>query len=131
MISTPGPLQESTCQSRRPRPAEPTAWQTDLPSEWRAMVIAPLALTTYRDFEMAAERVVGRDEDDQPCYCASRFIVAETRSDDDEEYYQVAAYAESLSAWRLRDGRWLIHRFIMRDGERGIGFYSFAERMPR
>jgi hypothetical protein len=95
------------------------------------MVIVPLSLETYRDYEMAAERIVGRDEDDAPCYCASRFIVTETRSDDDEEFYQVAAYAESLSAWRLRDGRWLIHRLISRDGESGAGFYSFADAMPR
>jgi hypothetical protein len=95
------------------------------------MVIAPLELRTYRDYEMAAERVVGRDENGQPCYCATRFIVAETRSDDDEEFYQVAAYAESLSAWRLRDDRWLIHRFITREGGGGSGFYSFADHMPR
>jgi hypothetical protein len=95
------------------------------------MVIAPLSLETYRDYEMAAERVVGRDEDDAPCYCASRFIVTETRSDDDEEFYQVAAYAEAISAWRLRDGRWLIHRLITRDGERSTGFYSFGDDMPR
>ena len=53
------------------------------------------------------------------------------RSDDDEEFYQVAAYAEALTAWRMRDGRWLIHRLISREGERGNGFYSFGDRMPR
>jgi hypothetical protein len=53
------------------------------------------------------------------------------RSDDDEEFYQVVAYAELLSAWRLRDGRWLIYRLIKREGERGSGFYSFSDRMPR
>jgi hypothetical protein len=115
--------------NRHPRKA--LSWQQNLPSEWQDAVIAPLEIRTYRDYEMAAERIVGRDEDDAPCYCASRFIVTETRSDDDEEFYQVAAYAESLSAWRMRDGRWLIHRLITRDGERGRSFYSFGDHMPR
>jgi hypothetical protein len=124
-----GPEKQRQHQTRRQ--PEDTSWRTDLPIEWQDAVIAPLALETYRDYEMAAERVIGRNEDDEPCYCASRFIVTETRSDDDEEFYQVAAYAESLSAWRMRDGRWLIHRLITRDGERGSGFYSFGDRMPR
>ncbi len=115
---------------RRPRSTQ-RSWRQDLPGEWQDVVVVPLALETYRDYEMAAERIVGRDEDDEPCYCACRFIVTDTRSDDDEEFYQVAAYAESLSAWRLRDGRWLIHRLITRDGERGTSFYSFGDSMPR
>jgi hypothetical protein len=106
-------------------------WRQNLPREWQEMVVAPLQLDSQRDYEMAAERVIGRDEDDEPCYCVYRYIVTETRSDDDEEFYQIAAYAESLSAWRLRDGRWLIHRLIARDGEPGTGFYSFSETMPR
>jgi hypothetical protein len=130
MITTPHPAPTGRRRKAR-REAATIAWQTDLPADWRDMVVVPLALTTYRDYEMAAERVVGIDEDDRPCYCASRFIVADTRSDDDEEFYQVAVYAEALSAWRLRDGRWLIYRYITCDGERGSGFYSFGEHMPR
>lgn len=106
-------------------------WRHDLPKEWRRLVVAPLEIERFRDYEMAAERMVGRDEDERPCYCNSRVVVMETRSDDDEEFYQVAAYAESLKAWRLRDGRWLIHRLITREGERGSAFYSFSESMPR
>jgi hypothetical protein len=106
-------------------------WRRDVPKEWQRLVVAPLSIERFRDYEMAAERLIGRDEDEQPCYCSSRFVVMETRSDDDEEFYQVAAYAESLKAWRLRDGRWLIHRLITREGEHGSGFYSFSETMPR
>lgn len=106
-------------------------WRRDIPKEWQRLVVAPLVIERFRDYEMAAERVIGRDEDEQPCYCGSRFVVMETRSDDDEEFYQIAAYAESIQAWRLRDGRWLIHRLISRDGEPGSGFYSFSDRMPR
>jgi hypothetical protein len=114
-----------------PRQPDPTQWRIGLPPEWRDLVIPPLSLESHRDYEMAAERTIGRDEDDQPCFCRSRFIVTETRSDDDEEFYQIAAYAEALTAWRLRDDRWLIHRLITREGERGHGFYSFGEHMPR
>jgi hypothetical protein len=106
-------------------------WKQGLPKEWQRLAIAPLAIERFRDYEVAAERLVGRDDDEQPCYCNSRFVVMETRSDDDEEFYQVVAYAEALTAWRLRDGRWLIYREIKRDGERGNSFYSFGEAMPR
>jgi len=120
-----------TRPSYRDTEAEVARWQRDLPKEWRDGVVAPLALETYRDYEMAAERSVGRDEDHQPCYCRAQFIVTDVRSDDDEEYYQIAAYAEVLTAWRLRDGRWLIHRLIKREGERGTAFYTLGESMPR
>ena len=106
-------------------------WQQNLPKQWRRLVIAPLLIERFRDYEMAAERLIGRDEDEQPCYYSSRFVVTDMRSDDDEEFYQVAAYAEALTAWRMRDGRWLIHRLISREGERGNGFYRFGDRMPR
>ena len=119
-----------TSTTRRKRTAA-IDWRLNLPKEWQRLVVAPLATETYRDYEMAAERIIGRDEDEQPCYCRSRFVVTEMRSDDDEEFYQVVAYAELLSAWRLRDGRWLIYRLIKREGERGSGFYSFSYRMPR
>lgn len=106
-------------------------WKRDLPKEWQRLVVAPLSVERFRDYEMAAERFIGRDEDEAPCYYSSRFVVMETRSDDDEEFYQVAAYAESIKAWRLRDGRWLSHRLITREGERGSSFYAFGESMPR
>ena len=106
-------------------------WRLDLPRQWRRQVIAPLTIERFRDYEMAAERSIGRDENEQPCYMAARVVVTDVRSDDDEEYYQVAAYAEATSAWRLRDGRWLVYRLIRRDGEEGSGFYSLGEHMPR
>ncbi len=125
-------LTQSARSTGTRRKRQPTIdWRRDLPKEWQRLVISPLTIARFRDYEMAAERVVGRDEDEKPCYCSSRFVVMETRSDDDEEFYQIAAYAESLKAWRLRDGRWLIFRLISREGERGSGFYSFSESMPR
>jgi hypothetical protein len=49
-----------------------------------------------------------------PAYDYRRLDV---RSDDDEEYYLAIAYSESLSAWRLHDGRWLVHRRVEPLGE--------------
>jgi hypothetical protein len=128
MISTTTPTRQRRHDGHRT--AESPASQIDLPVQWRGMAIVPSELRAYRDYEMAAERVAGWDENGQFCYCCSRFIIAETRSDDDEEFYQVAAYAESRSAWRLRDGLWLIYRVTTRDGERGHGFYSLVDHMP-
>lgn len=108
-------------------------WTRDLPRRWRAMAVAPLDLAIHRDYEADAVRAIGTDEDGLPCFTAHRFVLGETRSDDDDDFYTEVAYAESLSAWRLRDGRWLILRVVVRDGEieRGRAFYSFGESMPR
>lgn len=108
-------------------------WAQDLPPDWRAMVVAPLAVDIYRDYEADAVRLIGRDEDERPCFTAHRFVLSEPRSDDGDDFYSVVAYGEALAAWRLRDERWLIFRIVVRDGEveHGRGFYSFGESMPR
>jgi hypothetical protein len=108
-------------------------WQKHLPPEYRALVIAPLDIRCYRDYEMTAERDVGHDEDDKPCFTAHRFGLFEPRSDDDEEFYSVLAYGESLAAWRLRDDRWLIWREIISEENCGEArsFYCLAQEMPR
>jgi hypothetical protein len=105
-------------------------WATQLPPEWIAQVVVPLSFDVFRDYEIAALRTLGRDEDGNACFHAYRFIVHEPRSDDDEEFYQVAVYGESLTAWRLRDGRWLAHRLIGREGSKGRAFFSLGERLP-
>jgi hypothetical protein len=108
-------------------------WTRDLPRQWRAMAVAPLDFTLHRDYEADAVRAVGTDEDGLTCFTAHRFVLGEIRCDDDDDFYTVVAYGESLSAWRLRDGRWLIRRVVVREGEieRGRAFYSFGESMPR
>ncbi len=80
---------------------------------------------------MAAARILGRDEDDNACYCAHSFVLEEPVTPGCAA--SRLAYAESLRAWRLRDGRWLIHRLVIRQGEqdKARGFYSLSESMPR
>lgn len=103
-----------------------------LPATWRDMVVEPLRLALHEDYEVRASRAIGYDEDDAPCFCTYDYELRESYSDDDEEFYDVIAYAESLAAWRLRDGRWLIHRRIATGGEEAGAqtFYSFSEAMP-
>lgn len=112
---------------------EDRSWQEHLPQEWRELVIAPLDLRRYQDYEMAADRVVGYDADDKPCYTSHRFSLTEPRSDDGEEFYTVLAYGEELAAWRLRDERWLVWREIHADEDcqSARSFYTLAQGMPR
>lgn len=116
-----------------PKNLERYPWAEGLPHEWRDMVVEPLLYRHYREYEIRAERSIGYDEDDAPCYCAHRFQLSDLRSEDGEEFYEETTYAESLTAWRLRDGRWLIHRVVLRheDCRTVRGFYSFSEAMPR
>lgn len=108
-------------------------WMRQLPARWRELAVKPLRFATSRDYEIAAERTIGLDENEAPCYCAYRVLLTEPRSDDDEEYYTMLVYAESVTSWRLHDGRWLIHRLIAHDeaGRQARGFYSLSESMPR
>ena len=110
-----------------------TYWRARLPPEWLSMVVSPLTLHRHREYEALAERVFGEDEDGRRCFYEHVFVLVDGRSDNDEDYYSVLTYGESVRAWRLRDERWLIHRVIRTDeAERAaLGFYSFSEQCPR
>jgi hypothetical protein len=108
-------------------------WREALPKEWQAAVVAPIAFVVQRDYEAAANSVIGRDEENAPCFCAYLYALMELRSDDGEELRAEAAYAEETLSWRLRDGRWLLRRSVTvgEDGEAGRPFYCLSETMPR
>lgn len=112
---------------------EPTVdWAAHLPAEWRSMAETPLRFAEYREYEMAASRCLGYDADDRLCYSAHRYLLETCRSDDGEEFYRAVTGGEILHAWRLRDGRWLVHRRpIAEDGQPLRGFYGFASEAPR
>lgn len=108
-------------------------WRDRLPKNWRAMVVAPGEFTRHREYEIAAERIFGTDEDGRRCFYAHSYVLPGCRSDDDEEFYAVIVYAESVRAWRLRDDRWLIYRIVHTDEDctPSRGFYSFSEHCPQ
>ncbi len=96
------------------------AWDLRLAPAWRHLAIGPIWIEVNRDANVGAERWLGFDEEDQPCFCRHRFPVGDT-------------HREDLTAWRLRDGRWLIHRVISLapNGRTAYEFHTFSERMPR
>lgn len=118
---------------RRPRARRDERWRDRLPVEWARMAVAPVSIEDYRDYEVEAARLVGRDADGTPCFTKHRFVLRQICSDDGDSYYAAMTYGELCTAWRLRDGRWLIHRIVVREGEveHGRGFYSLSESMPR
>jgi hypothetical protein len=124
----------------RPRPAEHgvagacrPSWHRELCPIWIDLVVPPRSFRVFSDHEVAARRVVGHDGNDIPCFQAYDYRRLDIRSDDDEEYYLAVAYSESLSAWRLRDGRWLVYRRVEPLGEEDAATcaLSIDERMPR
>jgi hypothetical protein len=82
-----------------------------------------------RDLDAGAERWLGYDEEEEPCYCRYRFQVPIGSLNGDNQ----DVYSEDLAAWRMRDGRWLIHRIItcQADGRTDYAFYAFSENMPK
>ncbi|MBK5963245.1 hypothetical protein CCR95_03850 [Thiocystis minor] len=108
-------------------------WQAWLPEPWQALAIVPQSFRVYREYEVPARRVIGDDQTGKPCFCASDYRLIEPRSDDDEEIYPALTYGESLQAWRLLDGRWLVRRWRQPFGEDVDPVISlgFDTRMPR
>lgn len=111
---------------------EEADWLRHLPKKWRDAVDAPLYFHHYREYEIAARRTVGYDEDDHPCFITHEVILTRLSSDDDEEYYEAVTYRENMNAWRLRDGRWLVLRNTQPEScSRNGGFHAIHNDMPR
>jgi hypothetical protein len=107
-------------------------WLEHLPDEWLDAVEVPLYFEQYSEYEINAERAVGYDADDRPCFATHRFLLTSLVSDDDEEFYEVVAYAEEMVAWRMRDERWLVYRRnSANQGGQPRSFYAFSAEMPR
>lgn len=107
-------------------------WRRLLPAQWQLEVVVALDFASFRDYEIAAGRCFGYDEDGRGCYYAHDYALVEPRSDDDESFYAALTEAETQRAWRLRDGRWL--SFRRRYGEDGApqrGFFTLTETPPR
>ena len=108
-------------------------WWSQLPPQWRGEVAQARTYRVFNEHEVPARRILGHDEDGAPCFCAYDYRNLELRSDDDEDLYQALTYGESVRAWRLQDGRWLVYRRLEafgEDGELESGF-TLTERMPR
>ena len=108
-------------------------WQQDLPPALKDLVITPVSFGVSRDYEMRAEHTHGRDVANQPCFSEFRFVVTELCSDDDEVFYEVPVYAESLTSWRLLDQRWLVCRTQVSGADQtgGQTSLSLSDTMPR
>jgi hypothetical protein len=124
-------LQPPKWRQRSETDAHP--WRQGLPKAWQDQVVAPLVFEIQREYEVAASRVIGRDEDAACCYCAYSYSLTELCCDDGDVLFEAAAYAEELSAWRLHDGRWLIRRTFNTRDDCGHArpFYCLSEKMPR
>jgi hypothetical protein len=107
-------------------------WRRGLPAEWCEQVIEPFDVDRFVEYEMAASRCLGYDIDGGICFYSHDYAVEEPRTDDDEEFYRVVTHGETVRAWRLRDGRWLIFR-QQRTGDDCTpqrGFFILAETPP-
>lgn len=121
-------------QARCPFAPEPqVAWSEVLPALLKPLVVTPVHFQVFEDYELRAGRVTGCDQHQQPCYCASFFVLTDLRSDDDEVFYETPVYTESVTAWRLIDQRWLVcHTSLnrLKPGGKTTRF-SVSQTMPR
>ena len=115
------------------QPSHALAWSEDLPWLLKDLVVTPVSFDMFQEYEMLADRICGRDAANQPCYCAFRLIRTQLRSDDDEVFYELPVYAETLTCWRLVDERWLTCRTTMLNFDDAAfqTHFSVSEAMPR
>ncbi len=115
----------------RPSPDRQPNWAAGLPDEWREQVVIALDFAEHREYEMPASRCFGYDEAGQGCYYAHDYALESLRSDDDESFYHAITYAESVRAWRLRDGRWLyLHQAQHEEGGAQRAFFTLSNQAP-
>ena len=103
-------------------------WRSYLPDAWADRVEAPLWVEEFQEYQLDAQRWVGYDADEQPCYTAHHYALPAQ----DARAGAAVEYSEVLAAWRLRDERWLVFRLIGAGGATlPRGFYVFSPEMPR
>lgn len=105
-------------------------WRQELPPFWSELAVEPVSFDVFREYEMPAERTVGRDENDEPCFCASRYLLTQLVCDEEDMFFEMPVYAETLAAWRLRDRRWLVLRKVAAFAEKTRSSLSFSGSMP-
>lgn len=120
-------------QTDKPRKDQSSIdWKTNLPAEWQGTVEVPLYFRHFSEYEINAQRCLGYDADDRPCFIAHSYELTRLTTDDDEEFYESVTYSENMAAWRLRDERWLVFRKIgTGSGIQQRGFYALSPDMPR
>ncbi len=120
----------TACPTRR---AQNKRWLTDLPPDLQKLVVPPVVVDVFQEYEMQAERAQGRDAANAPCYSEFRYVITQLRSDDDEVFYEAPVYAETVTSWRLIDERWLVCRTTLHQLNHGGSQtqMSISECMPR
>lgn len=101
-------LTSNTPHTRCPHvPGAGIPWSDALPVPLQGLVVPPVSFQIHKDYEMRAGHIEGCDAANQPCFCEFHFVLTHLRSDDDDVFYEAPVYTESLTSWRLIDGRWL------------------------
>ncbi|MBK1673666.1 hypothetical protein CKO35_10170 [Ectothiorhodospira shaposhnikovii] len=115
----------------RSRDCVPRCW-FELEKPWLDRAVKPYGFKVFQEHEVMARRVLGHDRAGTACFHAYDYQLTEPRSDDDMEFYAAVTYAESLVAWRLLDGRWLVRHQVMPFGDEGEGSIQIrlTRRMP-
>lgn len=116
-----------------PASGQAVAWMEELPSDLVGLVVAPVSFAVEQEYEIVADRSLGLDAEGQACFCAFRYVQTALRSDDDEIFYEAPVYAETVTAWRLPDSRWLASHKVIERFEAGavIPRLSLRRGMPR
>lgn len=115
-----------------PRECSPR-WRERLSPSWQALVVAPQWFRIYREYEMPARQLFGHDDRGRTCFYAFDYRLIEPRLDDDAGLCSALVYAESLRAWLLRDGDWLVNYRQWPEGDDGEMVETLTQTpdMPR
>jgi hypothetical protein len=112
----------------------PADWLDLLPPPLIPLVVWPRRSERFCDAAVPAERCIGYDSAGALAFCVSRHLLSRLVSADDAEFAEEPEWSECVTAWRLREGGWIVHRSVRRwEGCRQTGqdqLYLSAS-MPR
>jgi hypothetical protein len=82
-------------------------WAEQLKGEVARLVEAPVRFERHEDRSVPASKVIGYDARGERCYYRHQYVMREERFDEDDLPMRVETWHEEVTAWRMRDSRWL------------------------
>lgn len=104
-------------------------WERHLPSSWRIEIASPTHIKRYREYEIKAERCVGYDAANQPCFTSYRVDSVDAHSQTSDE--NCMRRSSEMAAWRLNKNCWLVYQVNSSNTRVPQGNYAFQSEMPR
>ena len=102
------PSSVGAVQRQTRRSCNDVQWWREVPWYLKDLVVPPVQFLIHQEYEIQADRTLGHDQWDAACYCAFRYVQRQLHAADCDPTPVAPVYAQTMDAWRLVDGNWLV-----------------------